>query len=56
MINTFFPTFMLYVLAYSTLFIKISEFGNRIMVAVTALLVLASLLGAISNELPTTSY
>ena len=56
MINTFFPTFMLYVLAYSTLFIKISEFGNRIMVAVTALLVLASLLGAISDELPTTSY
>ena len=56
MINTFFPTFMLWMLAYATLHIKLQDFGNRIMVTITALLVLASLLGAINEDLPTTSY
>ena len=56
MINTFFPTFMLWMLAYATLFIKLEDFGDRIMVTITALLVLASLLGSISEDLPTTSY
>ena len=56
MINTFFPTFMLWMLAYATLFIKLEDFGDRIMVTITALLVLAALLGSISDALPTTSY
>ena len=56
MISTFFPTFLLWVLAYSTLFIKIEDFTDRIMVTVTALLVLVSFLASVRQELPKTSY
>ena len=44
MINTFIPTFLLWMLGYSTLFINIKDFNDRFMGTVTALLVLASLL------------
>ena len=55
-INTFFPTFLLWILAYATLFIKVEDFTDRIMVTVTSLLVLATLHGSINSELPKTSY
>ena len=56
MINTFIPTFLLWGLGYSTLFININDFSDRYMGAVTALLVLASLLASINQTLPRTSY
>ena len=55
-INTIFPTCLLWLLAYSTLFINVQNFNNRFMGSVTSLLVLASLLGSIQNGLPKTSY
>ena len=56
LLNTFFPSFLLWVLAYSTLLIKTDDFTDRIMVTVTSLLVLVSLLASVSNALPVTSY
>ena len=55
-INTIFPTCLLWLLAYSTLFINVENFNNRVMVSVTSLLVLSSLLGSINRGLPKTSY
>ena len=55
-INTIFPTCLLWLLAFSTLFINVENFNNRIMVSVTSLLVLSSLLGSINRGLPKTSY
>ena len=46
----------MWALAYFTLFIKISDFGNRFMGALTSLLVLAALLSSINSSLPQTSY
>ena len=56
MINAFLPTFLLWLLGYSTLLIKIEDFQDRFMGTVTALLVLAALLSSISMSLPRTSY
>ena len=56
MINTFIPTFLLWLLGYSTLFITIEDFNDRFMGTVTSLLVLASLLSSINMSLPRTSY
>ena len=55
-ISAFFPTCLLWLLAYFTLFIKIDDFNERIMVSVTVLLVLAALLSSINASLPETSY
>jgi hypothetical protein len=56
MINTFLPILLLWMLAYSTLFIKIENFSDRFMGTVTSLLVLAALLASINTSLPRTSY
>ena len=56
LINTFIPTLILWFFGYSTLFIDMSDFSDRYMGAGTALLVIATLLGAISGDLPKTSY
>ena len=56
LIATFFPTCLLWFLAYFTLFIKVEDFNERIMVAITALLVLAALLSSIKGSIPATSY
>ena len=56
MINTFIPIFMLWLLAYSTLFIKIENFTDRFMGTITSLLVLAAMLTSINTTLPRTSY
>ena len=55
-INTIFPTWLLFLLAYSTVFINLDNFNNRFMGSVTSLLVLTSLLGSINSGLPKTSY
>ena len=55
-IETFFPTMLLWVLAYFTLFINLDDFNERIMVSVTVLLVLAALLTSIKGRIPPTSY
>ena len=56
LITAFFPTALLWILAYGTLFITLDDFSDRIMVSVTALLVLAALLSSINSSLPDTSY
>ena len=57
-LNTFFPTVILWLFGYSTLFIEPNEigFGNRFMGAGTALLVVATLINAVKSDLPKTSY
>ena len=55
LMTTFFQTFILWLLAYLTLFIPIENLNERFMGAVTALLVLASLLGSMENDLPKSS-
>ena len=55
-ISVFFPTWLLWILAYLTLFINPSNFNNRFMGSVTFLLVLVALLGSLSNSLPRTTY
>ena len=56
LITAFFPSALLWILAYGTLFITLTDFSDRIMVSVTALLVLAALLSSINSSLPDTSY
>ena len=56
LITAFFPSCLLWFLAYFTLFITVDDFNDRIMVAVTALLVFAALLSSIKGSLPDTSY
>ena len=55
-IGTFFPTILLWLLAYFSLFISLNNFNERIMLAVTTLLVLAALLSSIRDRIPATSY
>ena len=54
--STYFQSFLMWFLAYLTLFIKIEDFSNRFMGMVTALLVLVALLASIADKLPQTSY
>ena len=54
--STYFQTFLMWFLAYLTLYIQIEDFSNRFMGMVTALLVLAALLASIADKLPQTSY
>ena len=53
---TFFPTFLLWLLTYATLFIDIDDFDNRFQGSTTTMLVLAALLNSITSSLPKTSY
>ena len=55
-VTCFIPTFIVWFLTYLTLFMDIEYLSDRIMVSVTALLVLASLLDSVNKELPKTSY
>ena len=58
LLTTFVPTCILWLFGYSTLFIEPDEdgFSNRFMGAGTALLVIATLLNSINDDLPKTSY
>ena len=57
-LNTFFPTVILWLFGYSTLFIEPNEngFANRFMGSGTALLVMATLINAVKGDLPKTAY
>ena len=55
LIAAFFPTILLWFLAYFTLFIHHENFNERIMVATTVLLVLAALLDSIKASIPSTA-
>ncbi|KAK7072231.1 hypothetical protein SK128_020363 [Halocaridina rubra] len=55
-ISTYLPTFLMVVIAYSTLYFDLKDFNDRIMVSLTALLVLATLFTQISVTTPRTSY
>ena len=55
LISSFFPTILLWLLAYFTLFIHPESFNERIMVSATVLLVLTALLSSIKNEIPSTN-
>ena len=52
----FFQSFLLWLIAYFTLFISIEDFADRFMGALTSLLVLAALLSSINASLPQTAY
>ena len=54
--STYFQSFLMWFLAYLTLYIQIEDFSNRFMGTVTALLVLVALLASIVDKLPQTSY
>ena len=56
LLSTFFPTGILWLFGYSTLFIDTSDTSDRFMGAGTALLVIATLLNSINGDLPKTSY
>ncbi|XP_068246228.1 uncharacterized protein [Palaemon carinicauda] len=54
--STYIPTFLMVVISYSTLYFNLEDFNDRIMVSLTALLVLATLFTQISETTPKTSY
>ena len=56
LLTTFFQSFLLWLIAYLTLFINIVDFANRFMGALTSLLVLAALLTNMNSSLPQTAY
>ena len=57
-LSTFFPSVILWLFGYSTLFIEPTEvgFNNRFMGSGTVLLVIATLITAVKSDLPKTSY
>ena len=54
--KTFIPSFIFWMLGYSTLFIAIEQSGDRFRGSVTVMLVFVTLLNVVSGELPETSY
>lgn len=56
LINTFLPTVILWLFGYATLFIDLDHPSDRFMGSGTALLVIATLINSIINDLPKTSY
>ena len=54
--QTFFQSFLLAFLAYLTFWIDIEDFNDRFIGALTALLVLASLMSSMTGGLPNTAY
>ncbi|XP_066946325.1 glutamate-gated chloride channel alpha-like isoform X1 [Macrobrachium rosenbergii] len=56
MLNIYIPSFTLLTISYITLFFRPSIFDARVMTALTALLVLATLFTQVSASLPKTSY
>ena len=57
-INTFFPTIILWMFGYSTLFIDPTEngFNHRFTGSGTALLVMATLINVVKSDLPKTAH
>ena len=54
--TSFFQSFILWVIAYFSLYIDIADFSDRFMGALTSLLVLAALLASMNASLPQTAY
>ncbi|XP_053626447.2 uncharacterized protein [Cherax quadricarinatus] len=54
--STYIPTFLMVLICYSTFYFDLDDFTNRIMVSLTALLVLATLFSQITQTTPKTSY
>ena len=54
--QSFFQSFLMGLLAYLTFWIDISDFTDRFMGSLTALLVLAQLMSSLTKSLPKTSY
>ena len=55
-VSLFFPTLLLWLIAYMTLFLNPSDISNRSRISITILLVLVSLIGSIKQDIPQTSY
>nr|XP_053637310.1 glycine receptor subunit alpha-4-like [Cherax quadricarinatus] len=55
-VTIFIPTTLINVISFSTFLFKWFDFQNRIMVSLTALLVLSTIFSQISDNLPKTSY
>jgi hypothetical protein len=55
-LKTFIPTFILWLLAYSTIYIDIEESESRLGTTVTMMLVEATWMSLISGDLPKTAY
>ncbi|CAL4175541.1 unnamed protein product, partial [Meganyctiphanes norvegica] len=54
--STYIPTFLMVIICYSTFYFDIEDFNDRIMVSLTALLVLATLFTQITGTTPKTAY
>nr|XP_045613694.1 glycine receptor subunit alpha-2-like [Procambarus clarkii] len=54
--NTFVPSLMLVIICFLTLFFDLADFQDRIMVSLTAMLVLATFFSQTSLTMPKTSY
>ncbi|KAL7634846.1 UNVERIFIED_CONTAM: hypothetical protein RMT77_015223 [Armadillidium vulgare] len=54
--NTYIPTLLIILICYSTFFFHIDDFGDRVMVSLTVLLVIATLFTQTTASSPTTSY
>ena len=55
-LKTFIPSFLFWILGYSTIFLDIDQSGDRFAGSVTVMLVLVSLLDIVNEALPKTSY
>ena len=55
-LKTFIPSFLFWILGYSTIFLDIDQSGDRFAGSVTVMLVLVSLLDIVNGDLPKTSY
>lgn len=56
LLNIFFQSLMLVLTGYMSLFFSVNNFSDRVMVALTVLLVMASLQSSIQDSLPKTAY
>ncbi|XP_064096065.1 uncharacterized protein LOC135207965 [Macrobrachium nipponense] len=54
--STYFPTFILLIIGYMSFFFPVDDFNDRIMVALTALLVEAAFFAQTSDSVPQTAY
>ena len=55
-ISTYIPSLLLVIISYLPFWFDLDDFGNRVMVGITSLLVLAALFTQTSSVLPSTSY
>ena len=56
LLTIFFPSWLIWLIAYLTFFVPLKNFNNRFMGSLTSLLVLTSLLNTVEKTLPQTAY